>query len=114
MQPQGAPWERASAENWYTETAMKGQPLEQKVIITNPRGFHLRPMSAFVQQASRFQSTVTLVWGEKTANGKSIFELMALAAPQGSEFQIKVDGPDALDALDALVAVLQTVPVDPD
>jgi phosphotransferase system HPr (HPr) family protein len=84
---------------------MNGQTLQQTVVITNPRGFHLRPMSAFVQAASRFQSNVAVLWDGRQANGKSMFDLMMLAAPEGSQFTLEVEGPDAPAALDALVTV---------
>jgi phosphocarrier protein HPr len=87
---------------------MNGDLLQHTVVITNPQGFHLRPMAAFARLAGDFQSNVTLSWQGRTGNGKSIFDLMMLAAPQGSEFTLEVDGPDAPAALEALVAVLRT------
>jgi phosphocarrier protein HPr len=87
---------------------MNGQPLRYTVLITNPQGFHLRPMAAFARLAAGFQSNATVSWDGRSANAKSILELMGLAAPQGSEFTVEVDGPDEAAALDALVALLQT------
>ena len=90
---------------------MNGDTLERKVLIVNPRGFHLRPMSAFAQLAGRFQSRVTVSReGKDGVDGKSIFELMLLGAAQGSELTVQVQGPDAQKALDALVELLQAPP----
>jgi len=85
---------------------MNGPSLRRLVQITNPQGFHMRPKAAFVQLASRFQSDVTLHWEGAPFNGKSIFELMLLAAPEGSAVEVEVAGPDADAALEALLAVL--------
>jgi phosphocarrier protein len=85
---------------------MNASPLRQSVRIANPRGFHLRPMGAFAELAGRFQSAVKITWEHRTCNGKSMWDLLQMAAPQGSEFVLEVDGPDAAEALPALVAVL--------
>ncbi len=87
---------------------MNGAPLQQKVVITNPQGFHMRPMAAFAQLASRFQSSVKVSREGQSVNGKSILDLMLLAAAQGTELTLEVAGPDAQTALDALVNVLKT------
>jgi phosphocarrier protein HPr len=89
---------------------MNGAPLLQKVVITNPQGFHMRPMAAFAQLASRFQSSVKVSREGQSVNGKSILDLMLLAAAQGTELTLEVAGPDAQAALDALVHVLKAPP----
>lgn len=85
---------------------MSDEPLQRTVRVTNPQGFHMRPVTAFSQLASRFQSTVTVRKGDKRANGKSPFDLLMLAAEAGSELTVEVSGPDAADALESLAAVL--------
>jgi phosphotransferase system HPr (HPr) family protein len=87
---------------------MSGTPLRQTVVITNPQGFHLRPMAAFAELASRFQCNVTVSREDRRVNGKSTLDLMLLAAPPGSELVLEADGPDAAQALEALVLLLQT------
>src|ERR1700730_5255174 len=87
-------------------TAMNGETLVHKVVVTNPQGFHLRPMAAFAEMANRFQSDVAVSKEDKRVNGKSPLELMFLAAEQGSELLLQVTGPDAPDALKALVDVM--------
>lgn len=91
---------------------MIGEPLVKKVMITNPQGFHMRPMAAFAQLAARFQSSVKVSREGQSVNGKSILDLMLLAAAQGSELTLEVAGTDAQDALDALVNLLKTPPDD--
>ncbi len=90
---------------------MNGEPLIKKVVITNPQGFHLRPMAAFAQLAARFESIVKVRReGGQSVNGKSILDLMSLAAAQGSELTLEVAGADAPAALDALVSLLKKPP----
>jgi phosphotransferase system HPr (HPr) family protein len=89
---------------------MNGEPLVQKVVITNPQGFHMRPMAAFAQLAARFESSVKVSREGQSVNGKSILDLMLLAAAQGSELTLEVTGADAQSALDALVNLLKIPP----
>ncbi|HTU17243.1 MAG TPA: HPr family phosphocarrier protein [Gemmataceae bacterium] len=87
---------------------MNGESLIQKVVITNPQGFHMRPMAAFAQLAARFDSSVKVSREGQSVNGKSILDLMLLAAAQGTELTLEVAGPDAPSALDALVKLLKS------
>ncbi len=88
---------------------MNSQPLQHKILINNPQGFHLRPMALFVALAGRFESDVSLAKDGRAVNGKSILDLMSLAATQGTELTLEVKGPDAPKALEALVALMEKV-----
>ncbi len=85
---------------------MNGEILRQTVVITNPHGFHMRPLTVFVEIARKFQSTVFVCKNEQRSNGKSPLELMTLGAEQGTELVLEVSGSDAQAALEALVPVL--------
>jgi phosphocarrier protein len=87
---------------------MNAESRKRTLTVTNPRGFHLRPMSAFAQLAARFQSKVTVSCDNKSVDGKSIMDLMLLAAAPGATLTVETSGPDAEAALDALVALVQT------
>jgi len=84
--------------------------LRRKVVITNPQGLHMRPITAFVEEAAKYQSDV-LVGREQqeSFNGKSALSLLGLAAEQGTELILEVSGPDADQAMEALVMVLNRV-----
>ncbi len=72
--------------------------------ISNERGFHARPASLFVQQASAFTAKI-IVKNEATgdhADGKSLMSLLMLAASRGTKLTIVAEGIDAEDALRAL------------
>jgi phosphocarrier protein HPr len=88
------------------------QTIRQSVLITNPQGFHLRPMAAFVRLALQYQCDVRVMREDRRADGKSVLELMSLAAEQGTELIVEVCGPDARDALPALVAVINSRPAE--
>lgn len=78
------------------------------VKIIDPIGIHARPASMISNTASKFQSSVTFINGEKKGNAKSVINLMALAAKQGSEIEIIAEGSDEQEAIDALTQVMKT------
>ncbi len=77
---------------------------EARVVVPNPEGMHARPSHAFVTLASRFQSPLTVECGGREVNGRSIIELMTLAAACGDELVLRAEGPDAREMVDTLAA----------
>ena len=57
-------------------------------------GLHARPGSEFVKLCQEFDSSVTIVVGDKTANGKSLLSLFKIEPKQYSEIEINIDGTD--------------------
>lgn len=74
----------------------------RSVEIVNRLGLHARPAMAFVDLASTFRSAVTLTKGSETVDGKSIMEIMMLAATKGTRLELRCQGDDADQAADAL------------
>ncbi len=77
------------------------------ITVPNRAGLHARAAAKFVATAAPFQSRIELSNGEKSVDGKSILSLMLLAAPQGSELKLQLDGADEQDALRAILALLE-------
>jgi phosphotransferase system HPr (HPr) family protein len=88
---------------------MTGESARQTVVITNPQGFHMRPMAAFVEAANRFPCAVAVTRAgmPQAVNGKSILALMSLVAVQGTELVIEVTGPNADEVIAELIVILQ-------
>jgi phosphocarrier protein HPr len=87
--------------------AMQAGPLQRKVVIANPQGFHVRPATVFVTRAGQFQSQVAVIKGDLRVDGRRAFELLLLDAGPGTELILEVAGPDASEALEALAQVLE-------
>jgi len=80
----------------------------EKVILRNKLGLHARPASHFVKIAARFKdTTVELVRGSEIVNAKSILGVMMLAAGQGSELEIRVDGASEDQCLAELIELVE-------
>jgi phosphotransferase system HPr (HPr) family protein len=85
---------------------MNGEIVRRPVIVLNPQGLHMRPASAFVEKAAKVSGTVTVAKGEQRVNGKSLWDLLLLAAEQGTQLVLEVSGDDAAAAVDALAELL--------
>lgn len=83
-----------------------GQSCTRTVEIVNRLGLHARPAMAFVDLASTFASKVSLTKGDETVDGKSIMEIMMLAATKGTRLIMCCEGADAEKAADALAALV--------
>jgi len=83
-----------------------GDGLTVKVTIVNRLGLHARPAMAFVDTASKYGSSVRVRKGDDEVDGKSIMEIMMLAATRGTELEIVLDGDDAKDCAEDLKALV--------
>ena len=80
---------------------------EITVIVTNEVGLHARPASAFVQTANKFSSDISVEYGERVGNAKSILTILTMGVNQNAEIKIVAEGEDAEEALAALEALVK-------
>ena len=75
---------------------------EKEITVTNPKGIHVRPSSMLVQAAMEYQSTITLINGDKSANIRSVLDIMMLCAVHGSVLTIRTEGVDEEEAMERI------------
>lgn len=80
--------------------------IKKKVLVTNIRGLHARAAAKVVKLSEQFQCDITVRHGDQSASGKSMLDLLMLAATPGSEIEIEAHGADAVNAVDALAALV--------
>lgn len=73
-----------------------------EVQISNPTGLHARPAKLFVQKAKEFNSKISVQYGEKEINAKSLISLLTLGVEQGGTIKIMAEGEDETTAIEAL------------
>ena len=80
------------------------------VTIANRLGLHARPAMLFVEVASAFKADIHVrrVDQKETVDGKSIMQMMMLAATQGTKIEITANGKDANAALSDLIALVKS------
>jgi phosphocarrier protein len=84
----------------------QGQTLRRRVTVVNRRGLHARAAVKFVNMAEQFVADIEVARDNLVVCGTSIMGLMMLAAPAGSELEIRARGREAEAALDALAALV--------
>jgi phosphocarrier protein len=80
---------------------------EEYVIIVNKLGMHARSAALFSKQASSFTSKIEVIKDQMKVNGKSIMELLTIAAVKGAKIIIRTDGTDEEDAIKSLVSLVK-------
>ena len=78
------------------------QTARVQVVIRNKLGLHARPAMSFVDTATAFVSDIRVKKDKQTVDGKSIMQMMMLAATQGTKLQVQAVGPDAESAVAAI------------
>ena len=80
------------------------------LVVSNKLGLHARPAMQFVDVANQFQSTVTVKKGGEEpaeADGKSVMQMIILAATEGTPIRIEADGEDAQTAVEKLAQLFE-------
>lgn len=67
---------------------------------------HARPAGALVRAAASFAATVEVQANGRTANAKSILEILGLGADGGTELAISASGDDAAEAVAHLASLI--------
>lgn len=79
---------------------------EIKHIIRDPLGMHARPAGMLVKAAAPYASKITVKAPTGSADARRLMALMRLAAKQGMELTITIDGTDEVQAAAELTAFL--------
>ena len=81
--------------------------VSKTVKVTNASGFHMRPATTFAGEMGKFKSRVTLEFGGRNADGKSLMNIIAACIKCGSEVNVVCDGVDEDEALARAVAMIE-------
>ncbi len=74
--------------------------------IQDDLGIHARPAGVMCREAKNFQSTITIIKGDKRAEAVKLFSLMGLCAKKGDTIQVEIDGDDEMAAGEAFKKLL--------
>jgi|GEM_PF-307286 len=82
--------------------------IEEIVPVTNPLGLHARPSAkiAKVVNASKSNAAMMHLRTGDVADAKNVMELMTLAAEEGDELKVMVEGEDAEEVMEKIKAEL--------
>jgi len=80
--------------------------IQHEIKIANRFGLHARPASHVVDTADKYQSDIYFINGDHVANGRSILDLMSVAAG-ACILIIQIDGSDEEEAFEGILKVLK-------
>lgn len=83
------------------------KPITSEFVILNKFGLHTRTAARFAKTAACYQSEVKLSKGPDTVDGKSILDLLTLAAGKDSKVILTVSGYDQQEAFAALKKLIE-------
>jgi phosphocarrier protein len=89
-------------ENGYGNVYQEDDSYCVDALVNNKMGLHARPSMLLIQEAAKYISDIRITNGNQEVNGKSILNVMMLAAEKGTELTIKAKGEDAKQAVERL------------
>ncbi|MGB7160097.1 MAG: HPr family phosphocarrier protein [Tepidisphaeraceae bacterium] len=81
------------------------------IVVSNKLGLHARPAMQFVDVANGFSSDIKVTkFGEEPgeADGKSVMQMIILAATEGTRMRIDAEGADAAAAVKSLAELFES------
>ena len=75
----------------------------KKIVVKLPSYAEARPVAEIVQTASRFDSEIYLISGNKKINAKSIMGMMSLGLCNNEDIEIEASGEDEEAAAEAII-----------
>lgn len=75
--------------------------------IKDPNGVHARPAAVIVTEAKKYASNVFIIHGQRSADAKKLFAVMALGAQCGDELIFEFDGSDEASAYDGMIVAVE-------
>jgi phosphocarrier protein len=90
------------------DAGLREETVTREVVVINAAGLHARPADLLAREARKWRSRIELVNDAQRADGKSILELLTLAAEAGTRLMVVATGPDAREALDAIAGLFES------
>jgi len=81
--------------------------IEKQIVIGLANGLEERPIAVLVQMASKYESDVYLISGNKKVNAKSIMGMMGMGMRSGESVTIQTEGIDEVEAADEIINYLK-------
>jgi len=88
--------------NFFKKLLKTKSTITSTLSITSSNGFHLRPIAQFVNEAKKYDATITLIAKDKEVSALQMPKILALSLEKGESFTLKCKGDEAKEANEAL------------
>ena len=75
---------------------------ERNIQVKLENGLEARPIAHLVQEASKYDSTIYIIFEGKKVNAKSIMGMMSLALDSGEDLVVEAEGQDEQAAVEGI------------
>ena len=77
--------------------------VSKSMVVKAAEGLHMRPAGVIAREAGKFDSDVTIVFGDKRINAKSLVNIIAACIKKDAEITFECEGADEEAALAKMV-----------
>lgn len=77
--------------------------VSRTLTVNNPEGLHMRPAGVVANEMGKFICDVTIVYGGKRVNAKSLIHIISACIKKGAEVTFECDGEDEEAAMAKIV-----------
>ena len=77
--------------------------VSKTMVVKAAEGLHMRPAGVIAREAGKFESDVTIVFGDKRINAKSLINIISACIKKGAEVTFECDGADEEEAMAKVV-----------
>ena len=82
--------------------------ISKNIKVNLPADAEARPVAVTVQIASKYESKIFIISGDKKINAKSIMGMMSLGFSQGDELTVQAEGTDAEAAVEEIAKYIES------
>ena len=82
--------------------------VSKKMKVVNSQGFHMRPVTEFVNNMNKYNADVKIIAKGNEMNGKSLMNIVASCIKFGDEIELQCTGPDEDAALKAAADMIES------
>ena len=75
--------------------------------ITDEVGIHARPAGILVKEAKKYESKITIIRGEKSAEATKLMAIMGLGVKCGETVKVEISGADEDKAYEGIKAFFE-------
>ena len=77
-------------------------------VIKDEVGIHARPAGLLVKEAKKYESKITIVKGDKSADATKLMALMGLGVKCGDAVDVEIEGADEADTCEEMKAFFES------
>ena len=77
--------------------------VSRTLTVNNPEGLHMRPAGVVAKEMGKFACDVTIVFGDKRINAKSLINIISAYNKKGAQVTFECDRADEEEAMAKVV-----------